>query len=387
MKVRTLSPEVVKGKIVVVRADFNVPLADGKILDNTRIASSLPTIKFLLEHGAKRVHLLSHLGRPKGTVDPKFSLEVVAKELEKLLGETVEFRKDFTAGEGKIQLHENVRFDPGEKKNDPAYAQKILDGTGAEVFVNDGFGVSHRAHASVVGLAEKIPAYAGFLVEKEIKNLSPYLSEERISGLTVIVGGAKMETKVNVLRHFAETAKNILIGGALANTFLAAKGYDIGESLYEDTELENAQEVLMLADQYKTGLHLPVDVVCADDMDSDQILDMPIEDVMGVARILDIGPRTIASFCEIIRHSSIIIWNGPVGFYEKSPFDKGTKLIAQAIAANESAKTILGGGDTINALQGFGIESSKFTHVSTGGGAMMEFLEGKELPGIEILRN
>ncbi len=392
MEINKLASEKIAGKVVLVRADFNVPLKDGKVAEKTRLEESLPTIKFLLENGAKRIHLLSHLGRPKGQVVPELSLKPVAEELQKLLGEPVEFRpaaslgiNSFTAGEGKIQLHENVRFYPGEKKNNPEFSAKILAETGAEVFVNDGFAVSHRAHASVVGFAGKIPNLAGKLIEKEIKNLSPFLSKEKIAGLTVIIGGAKMETKTAVLKHFAETASNIIIGGALANTFLVAQGYNVGESLYEEDEVETAREVLEMAEVSKTGVHLPVDVQCAENPDSESMY-FPIDDVIGSLKIFDIGPRTIASFREIIAHSKVIMWNGPIGFFEKSPFDSGTEAISREIMKNKSAKTILGGGDTLAALKKFGIAKSEFTHVSTGGGAMLEFLEGKELPGIEILK-
>ncbi len=386
MEINLLTSEKIAGKIVLVRADFNVPLKNGKITEKTRLEESLPTIKFLLENGAKRIHLLSHLGRPKGQVNPDLSLRPVATELSKMLGENVEFRENFSAGETRIQLHENVRFYPGEKKNDPEFSAKILAETGAEVFVNDGFAVSHRAHASVVGFAGKIPNFAGKLVEKEIKNLSPFLSKEKIAGLTVIIGGAKMETKTAVLKHFAETATNIIIGGALANTFLVAQGFDVGESLYEEDEVETARQVLKIANNAQTGVHLPIDVQCAENPDSESLY-FPVEDVAGSLKIFDIGPRTIASFREIIAHSQIIMWNGPLGFFEKPPFDSGTEAISREIMKNKTAKTILGGGDTLGALKQFGIAKSEFTHVSTGGGAMLEFLEGKKLPGIEILKS
>ena len=386
MKINLLVPEKIAGKIVLVRADFNVPLKNGEITEKTRLEESLPTIKFLLENGAKRIHLLSHLGRPKGQVVSELSLKPVADELSKMLGEKVEFRGNFTAGESKIQLHENVRFYPGEKKNNPEFSAKILNETGAEVFVNDGFAVSHRAHASVVGFAGKIPCLAGKLMEKEIENLSPFLSKEKIAGLTVIIGGAKMKTKTAVLKHFAETAENIIIGGALANTFLVAKGFNVGESLYEEDEIKTAQEVLELAEINKTGIHLPIDVQCAENPDSESLY-FPVEDVTGSLKIFDIGPHTIAGFREIIVHSKIIMWNGPIGFFEKSPFDTGTEAVSREIMKNKSAKTVLGGGDTLAALKKFGIAKSEFTHVSTGGGAMLEFLEGKELPGIEILKS
>ncbi len=387
MNIRTIDSENFKDKVVLVRADFNVPLKDGKITETTRIVESLPTIQYLMEKGAKEIHLLSHLGRPKGERKPEFSLEVVAKELEKQLGEKVQFVEDFVEMnyDQKIVLHENVRFYPGEKKNNPAFVEQILKATKADIFVNDGFGVSHRAHASVVGFEGKIPCVAGKLVQKEVETLAPFLSGDKIPGLTVVIGGAKMETKVEILKHFAKTAENILLGGALANTFLAAKGYDVGGSLYEKEEIETAQEVMQIAENNKTGVHLPIDVICADDPNATETIDMPVRDVTGDAKIFDMGPHTINSFEEILYHSKVVIWNGPIGFFEKDAFAEGTKRVANYVA-NLDAKTILGGGDTLAALKAFNLEKSKFTHVSTGGGAMLEFLEGKELPGVEAVK-
>jgi phosphoglycerate kinase len=387
MNIRTLASEKVQDKVVLVRVDFNVPLKNGKITETTRIEESLPTLQYLLKHGVKRIHILSHLGRPKGEPDPEFSLKVVAKELEKQLGEKVQFVEDFSETDftKKVILHENVRFYPGEKKNDPKFVDMILKATNAEVFVNDGFAVSHRAEASVVGFSRKIPCVAGILLEKEIETLSPFLSAEKMAGLTVVIGGAKMETKVQILKHFARTAENILIGGALANTFLAAEGYDVGESLYEPDAIETAQEVLQIALESGTGVHLPIDVICADSFESTETADFPIRDIGGDAKIFDIGIHTINSFEEILCHSKTVIWNGPVGIFEKKQFSEGTKRIAHYIATLKG-KTVLGGGDTLAALKLFGIEKSKFTHVSTGGGAMLEFLEGNKLPGVEVVK-
>ncbi|MCF7846899.1 MAG: phosphoglycerate kinase [Candidatus Gracilibacteria bacterium] len=385
MKIKTLAPEQVKNKVVLVRVDFNVPIKNGVVQDSTRILEALPTIKFLLKNGAKRVHLLAHLGRPKGEAKPEFSLRPVAAKLEELLKKLVEFRPDFTAGNGEVQLHENVRFDPREKKNDPAFAQEILENTGAEVFVNDGFGVSHRAHASVVGFAKKVPCLAGKLVQKEIEALSPFRSDQKMPGLSILAGGVKMETKVAVLRHFATTAENILLGGALGTTFLAAQGFDVGESLYEPEQFETAREILEIAKKNQTAIHLPVDVECADDPDGESVY-VPIEDVTGSMKIFDIGPRTIASFREVLTHSQTVIWNGPMGFFEKQPFDNGTTDLARTLTKLSDVQTILGGGDTISAIAHANVPAAAFTHISTGGGAMLEFLEGKALPGIEVLK-
>jgi phosphoglycerate kinase len=385
MQFKQLTASDVKGKVIVVRADLNVPLKNGRITETTRIDASIPTLKFLLKHGAKRIHLLSHLGRPKGKNVPELSLQVLVSELESRLNMPIEFRKEFTVGKELLQLHENVRFWEEETKNDPQFTRQLLDGLKPEVFINDGFGVSHRAHASVVGLAAYLPSFPGLLVQNEINHLSPFLSTEKIPGLTVVVGGAKMETKINVLRHFARTAENILVGGALANTFLAAEGFDIGKSLYEKNEIENAREVLALVGKYNTGFHLPVDVVCAEAPKDMQSLDVPIEDVSGLMRIFDLGPHSVASFSEILQHSKMIIWNGPVGLFEYKNFENGTHSILKTIASQKSAQTILGGGDTLDALRKFGVSRTAFTHVSTGGGAMLEFLEGKDLPGLEVL--
>ncbi len=386
MKIKTLAPDVVKDKIVLIRMDYNVPLKEGKVVENTRIVESLPTIQYLLDNGAKQVHILTHLGRPKGQVVPELSAKFLVPELEKQLGESVEFRPEYTAGEARIQLHENVRFRPEEKTNEPNFPQEIIDGIKPDVFILEGFAVAHRPQASVIGFSGHVPCYAGFGIEKEIKHLSPFLTEEKIPGLTVVVGGVKMETKVAVLKHFAKVAENIVIGGALCNTFLVAQGYEVGASLYEDAELDRAREVLEIADAHGTAIHNPVDVICADDLDSLEAMPIPIEDVMDDMKILDIGPHAVVSFQQIIAHSKVIIWNGPVGLFEKDLFANGTKGIAEAIAQNKDAETILGGGDTLGALKKFNLAKSEFTHVSTGGGAMLEFLEGKELPGIEILK-
>lgn len=390
MKINTLDSVDVAGKIVLVRADLNVPLKDGVITELTRIKASVPTIDYLLTQGAKQIHILSHLGRPKGERKPEYSLAPVANALEEELGEDVFFAENFsdvpTGATPQIILHENTRYYKGEKKNDPALAEEILKYTKAEIFVNDGFAVSHRGHASVVGFAGKIPCYAGKLIEKEIKHLSPFVSSKQIDGLTIIVGGAKMKTKVAVLKHFAKTASNICIGGALANTFLAASGFDVGKSLYEKEEIDTARTVIALAEEHKTGIHLPVDVVCAETPNS-KALPFPIEDVSGDLCIFDIGIHTVDSYEEILMHSKTIIWNGPVGFYEKEAFGEGTRRIANHLVEHCKAQTILGGGDTLDALKKFNISQDNFTHVSTGGGAMLEFLEGKALPGIEILKD
>jgi len=386
MELKTLTSDVVKGKVVIVRADMNVPVKDGKVQERTRILESLPTLEFLIESGAKQIHILSHLGRPKGAFDEKFSLKVLVPELEKLLKEKVEFRKDFTSGEGKIQLHENVRFNAGEKKNSPEFIQELLK-IKAEIFINDGFAVSHRPHASVIGLANYLPSYPGFLLQKEIEQLSPFLTQKKVKGLTVIIGGVKIQTKIKVLEKFTKVADDIIIGGALANTFLSAKGYTVGESFYEVDQKNIASKILKLAEKNNTNIHLPVDVICAEDMDSSNTQLKDVTEVRGNLKIFDAGPKTIDIYKSIIQKSSTIIWNGPIGVFEKNAFAAGTKGVLKAIAAQKSAKTILGGGDTLKALKQFGVGKDAFTHVSTGGGAMLQFLEGRDLPGIEVLKH
>lgn len=376
----------VKDNVIVIRVDYNVPVKDGKVTESTRIKESIETLEYLLKHGAKRIHILSHLGRPKGAFEEAYSLKPIIPVLEQLLGETVEFREDFSAGAGLIQLHENVRFYPGEKTNDAEFVASLYKNLSPDLFILDGFGVSHRAHASVVGLANHVPAYAGFLLEKEIKYLSPFLSETKKEGLTLIVGGAKIETKIGVLNHFTKTADNIILGGALSNTFLAARGYDVGQSLYEEDKLDIAREIRQNADIYHTGIHKPIDVVVADEYDAEETATIPVEDICGDMKVFDVGPHSIASFKEIIKHSKTVIWNGPVGCFERKPFENGTREILEYLAGLDNVQTIVGGGDTLSAIKKFNIDTSKFTHVSTGGGAMLEFLEGTMLPGIAIVQ-
>jgi len=385
MSYTSLSPEIVKDKIVAVRVDYNVPIRDNKVTEPLRIEASIPTLKYLIDNGAKRIHILSHLGRPKGVIDEKFSLTPVLPVLESLLGTSVTFRKDMTPSDDRIQLHENVRFHPGEKKN-TSECRAELQKIGAEVFVLDGFAVAHRAQASVVGLADTIPAYPGFLVESEIQALSPYLSTEKIPGLAVIVSGLKMETKVPVLKHFARIADHLMVGGGIANTLAVAEGFDVGNSFYEESFVETAREVLEIAEAHSTGVHIPIDVVCGEGLDSEESVTVPLEDVIGDMMILDVGPHTVQSYEEILSHAKKIIWNGPVGVFEKKPFENGTKLLAHFVSKQKNAETIIGGGDTINALKYFEVDRENFSHISTGGGAMLEFLQGKELPGIAIFK-
>ena len=381
---KSLQNANVENKNILVRLDLNVPLKNGQISDSSRIQAAGQTLEFLREKGAAQIHILTHLGRPK-SVDPKYSTEILVPALAEILGEKVEFRsfdQDFKAGKSRFQLHENVRFQKGEKENDPKLSEKIVQNTGAEIFVNDGFAVCHRAHASVVGVTKNLPAFGGFLIEKEIESLSPFLSNEKIAGMTVVIGGAKIETKIGVLRHFAQTAENIIVGGAIANTFLAAEGFDLGGSFFEPEKIEIARDILAIAEKNGSAIHQPIDVICADEITSQNTIDLPLEDVCADMKIFDAGAKTIASYQEILAHSRVIIWNGPIGCFETPAFENGTREILNSIAKNTSAKTILGGGDTLAALKKFGVSPENFTHVSTGGGAMLEFLEGKSMPGI-----
>lgn len=378
-------PEAVRDKTIVVRVDFNVPLKNGVVVDNTRIVETIPTLEFLIENGAKRIHILTHIGRPKGEHREDLSTQHIREELQKCLGHTVEFRPDLTASTSPIQLHENTRFWAGEKNNDPEFSQLLYDNLAPDVFVNDGFSVSHRAHGSVVGLADFVPCFAGFLLEKEIQELSPFLTDEKMPGLTVVISGIKMETKIPVLEHFAKIADNVILGGGIANTFLVAQGYTVGNSVYQEEYVKNARRILKIANQNKTGMHIPIDVVCADSINAQEAVTLPADEGLVNLSIFDIGQRTIYSYCEILHYAKTIVWNGPVGVMENPIFAKGTYGVLECIRNQKDAKTIIGGGDTLKALKKWNVPKSEFSHVSTGGGSMLEFLQGLSLPGIEIV--
>lgn len=396
----TLHEADVRGKRVLVRVDFNVPMdGGGKITDMTRLEESLPTVQYLIKEGAK-VILMSHLGRPKAgrsaQENAEFSLKPVATAFSKLLKKPVDFVEECVGPkaekavegmkDGDVILLENTRFHEGEEKNDPNFTKELA--ALGEVFVSDAFGTVHRAHASTVGVAAYLSAYAGFLLEKEIRALTPLLTGPA-HPMALIVGGAKIDTKIGILRNFLNKAEVFIVGGGLANTFLAAEGYDVGDSLYEKDKLDVAREILLLAEKQKVTFGLPYDVVVADKISNEVTpLDIPVEDVELGMKILDIGTRSLEQFLEAIARAQTIIWNGPVGLYEMKPFENGTRVIAHAVseATRHGAITILGGGDTVDAIKKFGHSSAEFTHVSTGGGAMLEFLEGKTLPGIAALQ-
>ena len=378
----------VKNKKVLVRVDFNVPLIDGAVGDDTRIQGALPTINYLLEQGAAPI-LCSHLGRPKG-IDPVFSLKPVAEYLATLVNVPVKFAADCVGPvaeeaaaalqPGEILVLENTRFHNGEKKNDPEMAKQMA--ALADVFVNDAFGTAHRAHASNVGVADYLPAAAGFLLEKEIKYLGQAIADPT-RPFVAILGGAKVSDKIEVIRNLLTKADAVLIGGGMANTFFKAQGYAMADSLVEDEALDTARSLL---NEGNTSLRLPVDVVIADAFSDDaatQIMDMG--SVPDGWRALDIGPETVANYAKVISEAGTVVWNGPMGVTEFSTFAKGTYALAQAVA-DSSATSIIGGGDSVSAINQSGL-ADKVTHISTGGGASLEMLEGKVLPGLAALED
>jgi len=386
---KTIRDIDVQGKKVLVRVDFNVPVKEGKVGDDTRIRAALPTINYLLDNGAALM-LCSHLGRPKGQPLPEFSLKPVADHLAKLLGKPVSFAEDCIGPNteamakalkpGDVMVLENTRFHAGETKNDPEISKGLA--ALAEVFVNDAFGSAHRAHSSTTGVAEYLPAVSGFLLEKEIKYLGQAVANPE-KPFVAILGGAKISDKIGVIKNLLTKADSILIGGGMANTFFKAQGYPVGDSLVEDEALETAKEVLA---QAETKFRLPVDVVIADkfeaDADSKVMSTGPIPDGW---RILDIGPETVAHYAKIIGDAKTVVWNGPMGVFEFPAFAKGTLGIAQA-AAESAAVTIVGGGESVAAVKQSGL-ADKITHISTGGGASLEMLEGLTLPGVAALQD
>lgn len=390
---KTVEDLKVEGKRVLVRCDFNVPMDDnGKITDDTRIVSALPTINYLIENGGKVV-LMSHLGRPKGEADPKYSLEPVANRLSELLNKEVTFAKDDKVisedvkeivnnmNNGDVVLLENTRFRNEEKKNDEAFAKELA--SLGDLFVNDAFGTSHRSHASNVGVSSFLPSAVGFLVKKEIEVMGKAL-ENPERPFVAILGGAKVSDKIGVIENLLEKVDTILIGGGMAYTFLKAKGYGIGTSLLEEDKLDLAGDLLKKADEKDVKILLPVDVVVAKEFKNDTEfktvkIDSIPEDMMG----LDIGTGTVKLFSEAIKDAKTVVWNGPMGVFEMENFKIGTEAVAKAMAETK-AITIIGGGDSASAVEKAGFKD-KMTHVSTGGGASLEFLEGKELPGIAAI--
>jgi phosphoglycerate kinase len=394
MKLRKVSQlKDLKGKKVILRVDYNTPFdSQGNIADDTRITSTLKTINFLKDAEAKII-IISHLGRPKGKVVEKLRLTKVAEKLSELLKLEVKKAPDAIGEEtqailenmqeGEIVMLENIRFHKEEKENDSSFSKTIA--SYGDLYVNDAFGAAHRAHSSTVGITEHLPAYSGLLMEKEIEALTPLIADEPKRPLTMIFGGAKIDTKIGVIKNFLDKADYFLLGGALANTFLAAAGYNVAQSLYEEDKIETAREIMMECEKHKERFILPHDVVVASDISANsETLDIPIEDVIGDMKILDIGKWTAEKFCNIIADSGTVIWNGPLGLTEYEPFQQGTKSVANCLAES-SNQSIIGGGDTLEAIKQLGIAEEKFTHISTGGGACVEFLSGEKLPGITPL--
>ena len=390
---KTVKDVELKNKRVICRCDFNVPLKEGVITDTKRITAALPTIEYMLEQGAS-VILMSHLGRPKGEPKPEFSLKPVADKLSELLNQDVIFaasdvvvdddvRKAAEALKpGQVMLLENLRYRKEEEKNDPGFAKDLA--SLAEVYVNDAFGTAHRAHASTAGVADYLPAYSGFLIEKELQFLGEALNNP-VRPLVAILGGSKVSDKIGVIEALLDKADTVIIGGGMAYTFIKADGYNVGTSLCEEDKLDLAKELEAKAEEKGVKLMLPVDTVIADKFAADaekKIVDckeIP-EGWMG----LDIGPKTAEAYAEEIKKAGTVLWNGPMGVFEFEAFADGTKAVAQAMAECEGT-TVIGGGDSASAVKQFGF-ADKITHISTGGGASLEFLEGKVLPGVEVLQ-
>jgi len=392
MSKMTIKDIDLKDKVVLMRADFNVPQdANLNITDDTRIKATLPTIKYILQNGAKKLVLMSHLGRPDGKVIEKYSLKPVAIRLSALLGEPVNFlpdcigdnvKKGIETSKERIILLENLRFHPEEEANDANFAKQLS--IGADVFVNDAFGTAHRSHASTEGVTHYLKAVAGFLLEKEIEYLGNAVNNPQ-RPFMAILGGAKVSDKIGVIENLLSKCDAILIGGGMAYTFLKADGKSIGNSKLEKDKIEVAKKILQKAKQLNKEIILPVDNVVVDVIDPNVKTQVVGEDIPDAKIAVDIGPNTVALFKERLKTAKTVVWNGPLGIFEMAPFSKGTEEIAKFLTTLK-ATTIIGGGDTAAAVAKFKVED-KMTHISTGGGASLEFLEGRDLPGIAALSN
>ena len=391
MVLNTIREADLKNKRVLIRVDFNVPLKEGKVTDATRIVAALPTINYILSQPGASLVVMSHFGRPKGKKNPEFSMVPVGKKFEELLGRPVKVASDVIGEEvkkeveslkaGEVLLLENCRFYPDEEANNPEFAKELA--SYGDIYVNDAFGTAHRAHASTEGVAHYLPAYAGFLIEKEVKFMAPLL-ENPEKPFVAIIGGSKVSSKISVLESLVKTCDAIVIGGGMAYTFLKVQGHQIGKSLVEDDYLDTAKNFLAAGEKKGVKVILPVDHVCAAAFDENAEpvsvdgIDIPA-DLMG----MDIGPKTTAAIVAELADAKSVVWNGPMGVFEFANFAKGTEAVAKALAASK-ATTVVGGGDSVAAINKFGL-ADKISHVSTGGGASLEFLEGKVLPGIKAL--
>lgn len=395
-KYRTLDQVDLKGKRVLLRAGFDVPIEHGKVIDRSRIEAVLPTMKYILDHGASLI-ILAHQGRPKGEVVPAMSQKPLVSVLKKLLDLPIEFadscagsqtlKKARSLKSGQVLLLENVRFDPREKeKKDLSLAEEFAQM--ADIYVNDAFPNCHRNHTSMVETAKRLPAYMGLQLQQEVKHLSRVLDDPR-RPMILIISGAKMETKIPIIEYFLDKGDEILLGGTIANTFIAARGFDVGQSKYETGFMEKAQELMLEGDkEEKADIHVPRDVKVASDPKEKTCLDLPLEDIEGDMAIFDIGKITVKRYIESITKAGMVIWNGPLGMYEEEKFSEGSKAIAKVIAKETKKRgmiSIIGGGDTIDLHTRYGLSLDAYTFVSTGGGAMLEFVSGKSLPALEPL--
>lgn len=392
-KIKSIDDLDAKGKKVLVRVDFNVPIKDGVVADDTRIQRALPTIKKLVGDGAK-VIIASHLGRPSGTgYEEAFSLAPAAKRLSELVDTNVSLASDISGdnarelidnmNDGDIVVLENVRFDSREKKNDAEFARQLADL--ADLYVNDAFGTAHRAHASTAGVANYLPAYAGYLMLNEVETLSSMMDDPK-RPFVAILGGSKVSDKIKIIESLLDKADTLIIGGAMCFTFLLAQGHDVGKSLVEPDWVDRASEMMEKAKKNGVKLLLPVDVVVAKDISEDAPTEVvSVDNIPADMMGLDIGPETDAIYADAISKAACVFWNGPMGVFEMAPFAEGTKAIADAVAANTAADTVIGGGDSVAAVNKFGV-ADKMTFISTGGGASMELVQGEKLPGVEALR-
>ncbi|MEC4175847.1 phosphoglycerate kinase [Adlercreutzia sp. R7] len=392
--IKTIDDENFAGKKVLVRVDFNAPVdGEGNVTDDTRIRAALPTINKLIDDGAK-VILTSHRGRPAGEgFEEAFSLDPIARRLQELIGRDIVLTRDLTGpavaevvdamADGDVVLLENIRFDAREKKNDPAFARELADL--ADAYVNDAFGTAHRAHASTAGVAEFLPSYAGYLMEREVGTLTGMLDEPK-RPFVAILGGSKVSDKIKVIDALLDKADTLIIGGGMCFTFLLAQGHAVGTSLKEEDWVDRAAAMIEKARERGVSLLLPVDVVVADAFANDAAIETVSVDAIPADMMgLDIGPATVELYAEAIGMAKSVFWNGPMGVFEMPSFEAGTRKVAEAVAANEAADTIIGGGDSVAAVNKFDLADA-MTFISTGGGASMELVQGEQLPGVEALR-